>query len=79
MPEDPKRLFDYVSPFFLSVAGGLRHLQNRITVEVICGELVQTSEEIRYDLLQHREKTDENWVTSAFPDRYDRIHLNHVP
>jgi len=63
------------------VAAALTQLKGRIVIEVIFGEIMQTLEQIRYGLVDHRNGLTEAAQPSqeAWPQLYDRIHLSKIP
>lgn len=79
-PERPTCLYDYVAPFFIEVAHAMKHLDARLCIEVICGEMSAVMEMMRYGFLDHRNKdhSDESDVRSL-PTQFDRIHMSNIP
>lgn len=68
------------------MANALKHLTERVQVEAIVGDFVDTAESIRFGL--YRDKDDTATAKSPatastrpkeFPVLYDRIHLSNVP
>ena len=72
----PSRLSDHMSAWFDDIAEALEHLNGRVVVEGICGELTEIMQQIRCDLIETRSPSDPNHP--PFPSRYDRVHLSGV-
>ena len=80
-PKHPKSLFDYACAFFRPVARALRSLQSRMTVELLCGEMSDVMERLRYDVLEQRQDLDTQSPSDAtsMPVLYHRIHMSNIP
>lgn len=50
----------------------------RVTLEIIIGEVADVMERMRYDLLEDREPTSAGNAT-RYPKTYDYIHLSNIP
>jgi hypothetical protein len=80
----PTRLFEYVTPFFLEAANAIKLLEGRLQVEVVYGELIDVCEKLRFGLYQKEdeeetEASDLDVRPKGFPVTFDRIHLSNVP
>ncbi|KAL8866624.1 MAG: hypothetical protein Q9174_006190 [Haloplaca sp. 1 TL-2023] len=63
-------LYDDVAPFFHCVAKSIQKLRNRLTVEVIVGEVTVMLDKIQHCLLDRED---------LYPQKYDRVHLSNIP
>jgi hypothetical protein len=86
-PTIPQCLYDYVGTFFSSVADAIKKLDGRLQVEALLGDCVDVAEQLRFDLFNHENNTDDklDLVKSLgmrpkhFPRKFDRVHLSNVP
>lgn len=69
-PMNTTSLYEYVAPFFHLAAQSLQQLRDRLTVEVMLGEVSGILDMMRHQVL------DPN---SSFPHSYDCIHLSNIP
>ncbi|KAI0850039.1 hypothetical protein F5Y00DRAFT_233431 [Daldinia vernicosa] len=76
----------YMMNFFEEVSLSLLQLQDRLTIEMIVGDMAEVLERIRYDVLDlDRPKQggdvgdSDSSTTVDWPARYHSIHMNNVP
>ena len=70
LPRNRTSLYEFVAPFFHRVAQSLQKLRNRLTVEMLLGEVSGNLDMMRHKLLDRDQ---------SFPHSYDRIHLSNIP
>ncbi len=70
LPRNRTSLYEFVAPFFQRVAQSLQKLRNRLTVEMLLGEVSGNLDMLRHQLLDRDQ---------CFPHSYDRIHLSNIP
>ena len=70
LPKNQTLLYEFVAPFFHRVAQSLQKLRNRLTVEMLLGEVSGNLDMMRHKLLDRNQ---------SFPHSYDRIHLSNIP
>ena len=76
-PKNAKSLYEYMSVFFLTVVRAMKSLKGRFIVEAVLGDCAQTLEEIRLGVINHKDSGAND--PTAFPTRYDRIHMSNIP
>lgn len=74
-----RRLYDYVAPFFVEVADGLRQMAGRVCVEVTLGDCLDVAEKIHHGVYGPVTGDSSEVRPSDFPVRYDKIHLSNIP
>ncbi|KDN67994.1 putative tetratricopeptide [Colletotrichum sublineola] len=80
-PEDGNVL-ENLDKFFEVFATATMTLLQRVQIEAIAGEMVDTLERIRYDSLEHRSQKPQKVGAidaTQFPRQYDRIHMSNIP
>lgn len=69
----------YLEGFFNMVSGALKQLEERLTVEVVIGEMSDCFERIHLDAFTLRDEMQGNADPQSFPKKYDRIHMSNIP
>lgn len=69
----------YFEGFFNMVSGALKQLEERLTVEVVIGEMSDCFERIHLDAFTLRDEMQGNADPQSFPKKYDRIHMSNIP
>ncbi|TEY39226.1 hypothetical protein BOTCAL_0466g00080 [Botryotinia calthae] len=71
---NPSSLFDHVAPLFQDAADSLKKLKGRFHVEVLCGDVVEIFEWLRFGTSPTRIPRSEKLLTE-----FDAIHLSNIP
>lgn len=74
-----KCLYDYVGPFFGTVAVALKQLKGRVVVELAVAEMADVMERLKYNIVKDRQEKSGCHDPSSFPSKYHRVHLSNVP
>lgn len=76
-----KGIVGIVGRFFdaIAVNSSILAFNDRLRVEFLVGEMVDTMDRLRYDCLPSRKTIVRGVDPSTFPRRYDRIHMSNVP
>ncbi|KAI2783149.1 hypothetical protein F4815DRAFT_381571 [Daldinia loculata] len=74
----------HMMDFFEKVSLSLLQLQDRVTIEMIVGDMADVLERIRYDVLDRPKQRGDvrdshSPITVDWPVRYHSIHMNNVP
>ncbi|KAI4759284.1 hypothetical protein E4T52_07271 [Aureobasidium sp. EXF-3400] len=78
-PRNPKRLYDYAEGYFLILVTALAHLNGRLRVEPILGEMCETFEKMRLGLYTDRQiSSSQSKPAEDYPTVYNRVHLSNV-
>lgn len=71
--------WDYHGLFWNIVARALGCLKERLTVEVVVGEMTDCFERIHFDAFTLRDEMRGKADARSFPRTYDRIHMSNIP
>ncbi|KAJ8067787.1 hypothetical protein OCU04_003385 [Sclerotinia nivalis] len=72
--QKPSSLFDHVAPLFKGAADAIKKMKQRLHVEVLCGDVIEIAEWLRYNISPTRVPRSEK-----FPTEFDLIHLSNIP